>query len=147
MMLWLKHYWRQLDDGDEMTAATSKPSAITSTTTVSAAVSAAIIAAIQYHYPNGPKEITATGSALIPMVVALVVSALQWMCAALGFKTTAELSAEKHLDRQIKFLREQIEIENNAGRNVSELKQKLNAAIIAKANLYEIESHKPTSNS
>lgn len=120
----------------------NKSSSLQSTASIAAGLSAALIGILQFIFPNGPKEMLAIGSSIIPLIVTFIVSILHWCFVKFGFKTTSEMAAENILDQSIIFLRSQIDIENQAGRNVTELEKSLNNAILAKAKLYVVEAHK-----
>lgn len=106
----------------------------------SSSISGALIAALQFS--GWSKETIGILSALLPMIVSLLVLVLRWLFVYCDFKTVEEMTSEKRLDDGISFLKQQIAEGIEVGRDVSQLNEKLNKAILARANLYEIEANR-----
>lgn len=118
-------------------AKTTTSAKITHPAIVSPSLSAAAIAAIQIS--KFPADVTTFLTTCAPLVVTALVYLAQWLLVCYEIKPISVMRTEKALDRSIKQLREDIDIESKAGRDVSELEATLQRNLVARSRLFESE--------
>ena len=109
------------------------------TTLSAAAFTGAIIGILQLDIFKLSKDVIHICTSLLPFVIAGLSISIDWLFAKWRVRSATAIRTEKVIEENIKFLQKQIEVETNAGRDVSDIQEDLTKTILARSKLFKDE--------